>query len=605
MMNKFIRWQGLLGFVVFSAIVVVLWLIIAPFSVKYAIEGFGSQAVGAKVEVSSVSLSFNPLGLVIHDLQVADANQPMQNAVQATRIQADMALGPLLQGKIIIKDLKATGLALNTARATSGALEEDKTDNKGATNGATKDNALKASDITDKLPSGAEILAKEPLSTVDKGLALRDGMNQSQANIKQAMLNVPSKETIAQYKLDMAAIQKGDAKTLADYKTKQKQLSDLKQKLRADQQTLNQAKETVQTSKTTLQTQFSALKQAPKDDFNALMAKYKFNGDGAANMSQLLFGDDVSYWVKKALFWFEKVSPYLQTAKEKAKTEAALKPKRLDGRFVAFATAHPVPKFLIEEALLSIQLPQGEVIAKLHDVTNEQNIIKRPTTLSINSTALQGMKSLVVDGVFDLRSAPAQNIVHVNIEDWMVNNYKLGGENLALKQAKTKVVSTIMINQAGINVSGKASFAQANFESKAESKYGKSLAKILADIHSFEIAGLASGEIKHPNIQINSDLDKQIKKAVSTQVNAQKDKLAKELKAGLNDKMLSYAGPYEQQLRQLELQDASVASAKTEIETLLSSELAAFKDEKTAQAKGKAKSKVADKVKGKFGGLEL
>ncbi|MDX8382412.1 MAG: TIGR03545 family protein [Ghiorsea sp.] len=605
MMNKFIRWQGLLGFVVFSAIVVVLWLIIAPFSVKYAIEDFGSQAVGAKVEVSSVSLSFNPLGLVIHDLQVADANQPMQNAAQAMRIQADMALGPLLQGKIIIKDLNATGLALNTPRTTSGALEDDKTDNKGATNVATKGNALKVSDISDKLPSGSDILAKEPLSTVDKGLALRDGMNQSQDNIKQAMLSVPNKATIAQYKLDMAAIQQGDAKTLADYKTKQKQLSDLKQKLRTDQQALNQAKETVQNSKKTVQTQFSALKLAPKDDFNRLMAKYQLNGDGAANMSQLLFGDDISYWVKKALFWFEKVSPYLKSAKEKTNTEEALKQKRLDGRFVAFATAYSVPKFLIEEISLSIQLPQGEVVAKLHDVTNEQNITKRPATLTINSTALKGMKSLVVDGVFDLRSAPAQNIVHVNIEDWVLKNYKLGGENLALKQAKTKVVSTIKLNASGININSKANFGQASFESKAESKYGKSLAKILAGIHSFEIAGLVSGEIKQPNIQINSDLDKQIKMAVLTQLYAKKDKLAKELKAGLNDKMLSYAGPYEQQLRQLELQDASVASAKTEIEGLLSSELTAFKDEKTAQAKGKAKDKAADKVKGKFGGLKL
>jgi len=598
-MNNYIRWQGLLGFTVFSALIACLWLIVAPFSIKYAIENFGSQAAGAKVEISSVSLSFDPLGLVIHDLQVADANQPMQNALQTTRIQAHMALGPLLQGKIIIKDLDATGLEFGTARTSSGALVKAPEDSK------AKDSGFKTSDITDKLPSGAELLAKEPLTTVATGTALRDGVSQSQDIIKQTIAGLPSSETIDQYKRDLAAIQKNDAKTLADYQAKQKQLSALKQKLRTDQQALNQAKDTLQNSKTSLQTQFSALKQAPTNDFNALMAKYQLNGDGAANMSQLLFGDDVSYWVKQAVVWHKKINPYLQSAKEKAKAEEALKPVRLDGRFVAYPTAFPVPNFLIEKASISIRLPQGDVVAKLSDVTNEQNITKRPATLTINSTALQGMKSLAVDGVFDLRSAPAQNTVNVNIEDWMVNNYKLGGESLSLKQAKTKVVSTIKLNQSGINVSGKANFAQANFESKAESKYGKSLAKILGDIHTFEITTSVSGDIKQPKVQISSDLDKQIKSAVSAQFNTQKDKLAKELKAGLNEKMLSYAGPYEQQLKQLDLQNASIASARNDIENLLSSELAAFKDEKTTQAKEKAKEKTADKVKGKLGGLKF
>ena len=597
-MNTFIRWQGLLGFIVFSALIAGIWLIIAPFAIKYAIEDYGSKAVGAKVEVSSVSISFNPLGLVIQGLQIADASQPMQNAVEVFSIQTHVALGPLLQGKVIVKNLEATGLAFATPRTTSGTLVKEKDSNEPSSKEATTPST---SLLSDKLPSGAEILAREPLSTVATGKALQDGLQQSQADIKQIKAGMPTAETINQYKAEMAAIQKNDAKTLADYQAKQKQLSALKQKMRANQQAINQAAQTVQSSRTTLQNQFSALKQAPTQDFNTLMAKYQRNGNGAANVSQLLFGDDVSYWVKQAVAWHKKISPYLQSAKAKAKAEEAAKPNRLEGRFVAFPTAFPTPNFLVEKASLSIHLPQGDVVARLNDVTNEQDITKRPTTININSNALQDMKSLAIDGVFDLRQEPAQNIVNVNIDDWLVNNYKLGGESLSLQQANTKVVSTIKLNPTWLNVTGSANFAQANFASKAESKYGQSLAKILANIHSFELAAQVSGDINQPSILIKSDLDKQIKSAVTAQLNTQKDKLAKELKAGLNEKMLSYAGSYEQQLRQLDLQNASIASAKTDIENLLSSELSAFKDEKTTQAKDKA----ADKVKGKLGGLKL
>ena len=62
-MKQWIRWSGLIGFIVISAIIVLGWLFAAGPLIKYSIETFGSKAAKAKVEVDDVSLSFDPFGI--------------------------------------------------------------------------------------------------------------------------------------------------------------------------------------------------------------------------------------------------------------------------------------------------------------------------------------------------------------------------------------------------------------------------------------------------------------------------------------------------------------------------------------------------------------
>lgn len=594
-MIKFIRWQGLLGFIVLLGLLLAAWMLTAPWLIKSTIETFGSGAAGARVEVSGVSLSIDPLGFSMDALQIADADNPMQNALQSQTIRAHIALAPLLQGKVIVEELQVEGVAFAVPRHTSGALN---TKEQAAHQAKDQASSLR-NPLSVALPSADELLRREPLSTVATGEALALSVGEQTAQVQAAWDAVPDQATITSYKQDMAAIQQGPVNTLTQYQAKQQQLEALKKKLAADKQAIAQAGLSIKQAKAELTDKFDALKKAPAADLNSLLTKYQPNGDGVANISQLLFGDQLGGWVAEALAWHKKIRPYLQSAREKEAIEPVQ--KRLEGRFVAFATAQLKPDFLIRNADFSLLLPLGKVMANMQNITTQQHITKQPTTLRVQSDVLSSMQALHIDGVFDLRSMPAQNTIDVAMQAVQVANYKLGGEALMLQQANADIAGKILLTQQGVVVDGKALFSDAAISSNASSNYGKALAKILASIDHFSIALQGKGEDRNLSVHIQSDLDKTIQGAVKAQLTAKKAELESKLKAGLNDKLLTYAGPYKETLQQLNLQQTSLDTARHDIEALLTQQLAAFRDEKKAAVQDAVK----DKLKHKVGGLKF
>ena len=129
-MLKWIRWSGLIGFVVVVGLLAAFWLFAAGPLIKMGIEKFGSDAVGAKVDVADVSLDFSPLSLTITGVQVADKDAPMENVVSFEKAVANLEPFPLLLGKAIVPDLTLEGVALGTDRSESGALPIKKQETK-------------------------------------------------------------------------------------------------------------------------------------------------------------------------------------------------------------------------------------------------------------------------------------------------------------------------------------------------------------------------------------------------------------------------------------------------------------------------------------------
>jgi uncharacterized protein (TIGR03545 family) len=99
------------------ALIAAFWLLALGPLMKMAVEKYGSEAVGAQVNVADISLGFSPLSLTITGVQVADKDAPMENMVSFDTAVATLEPFPLLLGKAIIPDVKLTGVAMGTARS--------------------------------------------------------------------------------------------------------------------------------------------------------------------------------------------------------------------------------------------------------------------------------------------------------------------------------------------------------------------------------------------------------------------------------------------------------------------------------------------------------
>ena len=68
-MLKWIRWPGLIAFVVLFGSLFVFAYFFAGVFIKNAIEDYGSEALGAQVNVDYVKLSVDPLGFRVGRIQ--------------------------------------------------------------------------------------------------------------------------------------------------------------------------------------------------------------------------------------------------------------------------------------------------------------------------------------------------------------------------------------------------------------------------------------------------------------------------------------------------------------------------------------------------------
>lgn len=90
-MKKWIRWEGLGLFIGVVVLFCIFWFLFIDGIVKSMIEKYGSQAIGAKVELGSADLSLFPAGLELKDLQITNPDDPMKNAVfQGQNVKANL-----------------------------------------------------------------------------------------------------------------------------------------------------------------------------------------------------------------------------------------------------------------------------------------------------------------------------------------------------------------------------------------------------------------------------------------------------------------------------------------------------------------------------------
>jgi uncharacterized protein (TIGR03545 family) len=605
---KWIRWSGLAGFIVVVALIITLWLFALGPLMKMAIEKYGSEAVGAQVNVEDISLGFNPLSLTITGVQVADKDAPMENVVSFDTAVATLETFPLLLGHVIIPDVTLSGVAMGTARAYSGELDvvEEKETAESTTDQDAEITVSEAENQDDSesqvLPSADDILEREKLLTSIYGEELEESYKLHKTNIDKAVANIPTEQALKNYETELNRILTGKFKSLDDFKQRKKEFDALNTKFKKDKQAVAEITLAINEGKSDLSQKWSKLKGAPKQDFNNLKGKYTLDGAGVGNLTALLFGDEMGDYAATALDYYEKVRPLLVDDEGKDEIQA-IKDQRLDGRFVQFDTDRPLPDFWIKTLTFTLTLPEvpkgsgsmGDIAINVQDITHQQDVINAPMRLWGTGQNLKDIKSLELTGVLDHRASPSKDVFNLDIQAWQLNNLKLGLVGLKLLNSTTSVKANATFSNGQMDVVGNGLFEQAKFDSKDRTFVAKEMVAALKNIDKFTVSGSAKGELTSPSVSLKSDLDKQLNTAFNKRIKQRQAELEVELKQKLNDKLLAYGGDYTEQLKELNLTEGSLKEKGKALEKLGKTELASYEAQLKAEAdaeKARAKAKL-------------
>ncbi|MAD43409.1 MAG: hypothetical protein CMI02_06540 [Oceanospirillaceae bacterium] len=607
-MKQWIRWSGLISFVVITALLAVFFIIAAGPLAKMAIESVGSDIAGAKVEAGSVSLTLNPIGFEIEHLTVADAEQPMQNLLQFSRATAELEFVPLLLGKAIIRELSVDGLEFDTARETSGALEEEISEETVAaddSDSGTDQDKLPFS-VTE-LPSAQEILAREPLQTESAGDAFEQSYKQHKADIDEAVKKVPDSEALASYEDELNRILSGRFDSLEDFKARKKELDALKERMKADRDAVKAAQRAVTDAREDLGDKLTALKNAPGDDLSRIKNKYQLNAQGAANLTALLFGSEAGEWAGQALYWYEKVEPYLSSGNDDAEGDTPQEPERIrDGRFVHFPTDDPWPEFLLRKARLTASVPAGELLISMEDLTHQPAVLGRPAHILLNGSGLHDVQDLSVDIVLDHRKKPANDTLTLTAKDWHLKGMNLGLGGTELDSAMVQVQGLAVVSGGKLSAQSDMQFGQTRFTGEGKTLFAKELTRALQSINQFDVNAKASGGLKSPQVELGSDLDSRLSEAFNQRLNEKQRELEQKLQARLQEKLQSYTGEYADELAQLNAMDGSLNDKLNSLQAMNERKLEDYEAQKKREAEEKAAAKreqLKDKAKDKLKSL--
>ena len=424
------RWWGLIVFVVIFGGGAAFFIFAAGPLAKLSIEKGGTMVNGALVEVESASVTFNPLGLKITGLQITDEAQPMRNVLEFKQAIAELELAPLLIGKGIIRELSVDGLVFDTARKTSGAVEKPKVDEK------PKEPGVIESALADvELPSAKEILANEKLTTDDAGAAFKESYATNKAQIDEKLKLVPDDSALKAYEEEIKAITGAKIKTLDDFKQAKKQLDDVKQRFKQDQEAVAEARETIKTGRKEIETALRELKDAPGKDLASIRNKYQLNADGASNLTATLFGSEAGEMAAKTLYWYEKIKPYLAGSDDDEETTAKkVEEKRVRdaGRYIHFATNDPWPSALLRHSHMTARIPAGTIAIEATDITHQPKVLGRPAVIKAEGAELHSMDTLNINIVSDHSKSPGNDSIKLNISNWQPDGLKLGMGDIKL-----------------------------------------------------------------------------------------------------------------------------------------------------------------------------
>ena len=307
-MKSLLRPKGAIAFILIATLLFLFWWLLADWLLKQGIERSGSALLQTQVELQSAQLQLSPFGFELHGLQITDPDNPMQNMVSAATVGGYLQLMPLLMGQVIITELKADALQFNSPRTTPGIVPKT-TKKEPSEERATSADEGKLFDAS--LPSVDELLERLPITTIKLAKAFDKDAQQAFKVLDQQITTLPDSATLGDYEQRLKQITEGKIRSPQELKQRLADLKRLKAELKQDRETLVDLRDNIKETRQQLSSQWKSLKAAPAADLDLLKENYGLSGDNLGNISGLLFGERIQYWVTM-------IEPYLKQADRKS-----------------------------------------------------------------------------------------------------------------------------------------------------------------------------------------------------------------------------------------------------------------------------------------------
>ena len=394
------RWRAIIPLLLFLALVIGTWLVFADRLGRLAVERGGTSVLGARVDVRSLHISLVRGNVTIAGFVAASPFDSLKNLFEAEQLVADLDVLPLLEKKVAIDRLVATGLRFGTRRTTSGFVASG---GNGATAGIMANVRSWAAQPALQVPLlqlatgklSIDSLDPRSLQTVQAAESLAARADSSARAWADALAGLDAQGT-ADSCLAFAQRLQGakptdlglirDARRMVDrVKQTRNRLLALERGVKAGAGTLDQGLADLAAARTRDYAFAENLVRLPPIDASAI--------------GWVLFGPAAVSKFQRALYYTQLARAYMPPG---LLPRPSAEPPRVrrSGVSVEFPRAHELPGFLLRDAEISLLLggdsgAPRRYTGRLQGLTSAPALYGRPTTFDVRTPTVSA------DAVFD------------------------------------------------------------------------------------------------------------------------------------------------------------------------------------------------------------
>jgi uncharacterized protein (TIGR03545 family) len=182
--------------------------------------------------------------------------------------------------------------------------------------------------------------------------------------------------------------------------------------------------------------------------------------------------------------------------------------------------------------------------ARVEDITPDQDVLGRPLKFMLSGEKLKFAGLVKVEGVLD-HVSPAQSSdrIKVLLQGYQTKDLSLSPSSdfpVRLVDGVTNLDLQAVLRKKLIDADLTATFKSTRFELGKKEESNPLLAAVasaLSDVSSFRVKAKVSGPIENYQVEVSSDLDDQIKKGVSSQLQKYASKFEKDLSSAVLQKV--------------------------------------------------------------------
>jgi hypothetical protein len=491
-MFKILRY-AILSILIILVITVAAVFVFGPNLVKQKLEPALSEANGAEVNIKGISMSLFPIGFTVDQVAMTNPNKPSENVVSIAKLDADLAVMPLLNGTFQIDNLLVDNVHFSSPRAKPGKVLK-KPESK---------ETMSFADIKQDIKNSIQ---SENLITVQRYQTLNKNREQQQQQVEKAVSKLPTKEKMVEYKQRIEALKKqSSAKNITKLAELKEQLASLHKDIKSDRLAIKQARQTIGTAKEVIKSDFKSLKDGPDADWQQLSSKYEVN-----KIAELMLGAEQTAWIKGLLEPSDE-----ENVADIDKTAAT---------------------FIIKQGQINMQWMQSKIAIDLQDVTLDNYLTQQKSRWNIRSLSehikaegggwfFMNQEGADSQNLWDLSGLPLEELA-INQSDEM---------KVLLKAAKMASKGNFSMEKGQVNADFAINLLQPLFELEGVESWVEPLEKALNQNDNIDFNYLLKTENKQLLSKVRSNIDKMVteivKQSAKGEVDAYKQEYIDQLKS--------------------------------------------------------------------------